>query len=146
MCSSLSSGRTCVTVGNDCGGANDDDDPPCATDVGNLCDVKTASETGSVVCSANLTFFMFGSASEAGRGILSCTFLTRALRSTCEDMAWMIRVLHCSVRSREPMHPGVYPYRASSTEFLTHTRRGVAAFVLNGGEGGVEGERRVRGR
>ena len=31
MCSSLSSGRTCSTVGDFCDGADDDDDPPCAT-------------------------------------------------------------------------------------------------------------------
>ena len=72
MCSSLSPGRTCSTMGIACGGADDDDDPPCATDVGNLFDVETAGETGSVVCSASLTFFRFGSASKTESGILSC--------------------------------------------------------------------------
>ena len=84
-------------MGIACGGADDDDDPQCATDVGNLFDVETAGETGSVVCSVNLTFFMFGSASVTERDILSCASLTCTLRSTSEDMALMIRVLHCSV-------------------------------------------------
>ena len=68
--------------------------------------------------------------------------LTRALRSASEDMAWMIRVPHCSVWSREghwiiaasqPIHPGVYPHLASSTEFLMYTRRGLAGSVFIGG-------------
>ena len=42
-------------------------------------------------------FFMFGSASVTDSDILSCASLTRTLRSTSEDMALMIRVLHCSV-------------------------------------------------
>ena len=32
-------------MGIACGGADDDDDPPCVTDVGNVCDVETADET-----------------------------------------------------------------------------------------------------
>ena len=64
---------------------------------GNVCDVETAAETGSVVCSANLTLFMFGSASVTERDILSCASLTRTLKSTFQDMALMISVLHCSV-------------------------------------------------
>ena len=76
VCSSLSSSRTCSTMGTACGGADDDDDPQCATDVGNLFDVETAGESGSVVCSANLTFFMFGSASVTERDIVLCASLT----------------------------------------------------------------------
>ena len=49
-----------------CGSADDDDDPPCATDVDTVCGVEKAGDTGTVVCSANLLFFMFGSASETG--------------------------------------------------------------------------------
>ena len=76
-------------------------------------------------------FFMFGSASDTERDIAS---LTRALTSTS-------KVLHCSVWSREgpwviaasqPMRPGVYPYLASSTEFLMCTRIGLAGSVLIG--------------
>ena len=84
---------------------------------------------------------MFGSASDTERDILSCASLTRALRSASEDMAWMVRVLHCFVWSREgpwiiaasqPVPPGVYPYLASSTEFLMFTQRGLAGSVLIG--------------
>ena len=42
------------------------------------------------------TFLRSVSASEDSRGILSCASLTRTLRATSEDMALMIRVLHCS--------------------------------------------------
>ena len=42
---------------------------PCVTGVDDECDVETAGGTCSVACSANLTFFMSGSASEAGRDI-----------------------------------------------------------------------------
>ena len=67
-----------------------------------VCDVETTVETGTVVCSTDLTLFMFGSASDTERDILSCASLTRALRSASEDIkAMMIRVLHCSVWSRE---------------------------------------------
>ena len=66
-----------------------------------LCVAGTMGETGTVVRSANLTFFILGSASDTERDILSCASLTRALRSTSEDMAWMIRALHRSVWSRE---------------------------------------------
>ena len=99
--SSLSSRRTCSTMEVTCDGADDDDDPPCATGADTVCDVETAGETGTVVCSANLTFVMFGSASETERDIIACASLTRAMRSTSEDMALMIRVLHCSAWSRE---------------------------------------------
>ena len=47
--------------------ADDDDDPPCATGADTVCEVESAGETGIVVCSANLTFFMFGSASDLMR-------------------------------------------------------------------------------
>ena len=67
------------------------------TDVDHVCHAETAGGTGSVVCSANLTFFMFFSASQTERVILSCASLTRTLRATSEDMALMIRVLHYSV-------------------------------------------------
>ena len=79
---------------------------------------------------------------EAGRDILWCASLTRTLRATSEDMALMTRVLHTAVWSREgpgamaapqPTHPGVYPYRARSTEFRMYTRRGLAGSVLIGG-------------
>ena len=77
----------------------------------------------------NVTFFLWAS-------------LTRALRSTSEDMAWMIQVLHFSVWSREgfcviaasqPKHPGVFPSQVSSAECPTYTRRGLAGSVLIGG-------------
>ena len=58
VCSSLSSGRTCKTIGIDCGGADDEDDQPCVTGVNDACDVETAGGTGSVVCSANLLSFI----------------------------------------------------------------------------------------
>ena len=80
-CSLLSSSGTCKTMRIDCGNADDEDDPPCVIDVDDVCDVETASGSCSVVCSANLTFFMFGSASETGRDILSCESLTRTLRA-----------------------------------------------------------------
>ena len=38
-------------------------------------------------------FFMFGSASQTKRDIISYASLTRALRSTSQDIAWTIRVL-----------------------------------------------------
>ena len=69
---------------------------------------------------------MLCSASDTERDILSCASLARALRSTSEDVAWMIRVLHCSVWSRESLwvtaasqltHPGVYPYLANRPNF-----------------------------
>ena len=77
-----------------CNDADDDDDPPYARGADIVCDVEITGETGTVVCSVNLTFFMLGSASDTERDILSCASLTRALRSASEDMAWMIRVLH----------------------------------------------------
>ena len=40
-----------------CNGADDDDDSPCATSADTVCDVETAGETSTLVCSANLTFF-----------------------------------------------------------------------------------------
>ena len=70
-----------------CDGADDDADPPCTTSADTVCDVETISETNTVVSSAKLTFFMFGSASKTERDILSCASLTRALRTTSEDMA-----------------------------------------------------------
>ena len=82
-----------------CDGAGHDDDLPCATGADTVCDVETAGGTRIIVCSANLTFFMFGSASETGRDILSCASLTRTLRATPELMALTIHVLHCSVWS-----------------------------------------------
>ena len=42
VCSSKSSGRTCKTMGIDCGGAYDEDDQPCLTRVNDVCDVETA--------------------------------------------------------------------------------------------------------
>ena len=63
----------------------------------NESDVETAGGTCSVACSAPLTFFMFGSTSETGSNILSCASLTRTLRATSDDMALMIRILHCAV-------------------------------------------------
>ena len=80
-----------------CNDADDDDDPPYPTGADIVCGVKITGETGTVVCSVNLTFSMLGSASDTERDILSCASLTRALRSASEDMAWMIRVLHRSV-------------------------------------------------
>ena len=59
MCSSQSSARTCKTMGSDCGGAGDEDDPPCVTGVNDVCDVEAAGGTSSVVCSASLTRRMY---------------------------------------------------------------------------------------
>ena len=103
----------------------DDNDPPCATSADTVCDVETAGETGTLGCSAHLTCFMFGSASDTERDIISCASPTRAL-SASEDMAWMSCVLHCSVWSRDcrwviaasqPMHPEVCPYSAAPLNF-----------------------------
>ena len=96
MRSSLASGRSCSTVEVVCGGA-DDVDPQCMTGAGTVCGVEVVGETGTVERSVNLTFFMLGSASDTERDILSCASLTRTLRSRSEDMAWIIRALHCSV-------------------------------------------------
>ena len=65
-----------------CDGADDDDDPPCATSADTVCGGETTGETSTVVCLANLTFFMLGSESNTERDILS-----RAARSTSDDMA-----------------------------------------------------------
>ena len=58
-----------------------------ATGADTVCGVETAGETSTVVCSATLTFFIFRSASDAERDILSFAALSRALRSASEDMA-----------------------------------------------------------
>ena len=97
-----------------CGGAGDDDDPPCVTAEDTVCDVEPADGTCPVVCSASLTFFMFGSASEAGRDSLSCASMTRALRATSEDMALMIRALHkFRVVTRRPLGHRCFTTNAS---------------------------------
>ena len=89
-------------------------------------------------CVQQISPFSFCSfASDTERDILSCASLTRALRSASKAMSWMIRVLHCSVWSREgcwtmvdsqPIHPGLYPCLASSTD----ARRWLALAVLIG--------------
>ena len=90
-----------------CDRADDDDDPPCATSADGVCNVETLGETGTVVGSANLTFFMLGSASDTGHDILSCASLTRALRATSETLFRVVTrrpqgsLLHCSQNIQE---------------------------------------------
>ena len=56
---------------------------------------------GSLVSDRISTLFFSVSASVQCSDILSCAFLTRALRATSQDVALKIRALHCSVWSRE---------------------------------------------
>ena len=56
-CWFLSSGLTCKTMGMDCGNADDEDDPPCVIDVGDVCDVETAGGTQVQSCVQKISFF-----------------------------------------------------------------------------------------
>ena len=76
-------------------GADEDDDPPCATGSDTVCVTWKPRVQQVHSCVQQIShFFMFGSASDTERDFLSCASLTRAPRPAPEDMAWMIRVLH----------------------------------------------------
>ena len=107
VCSFLSSGCARKTRGS---GRKDDDDP------------AVRDWSGQCGWCGNCRWSVFSRVLSKhqrvdGRGILSCASLTRTLRATSEDMALMIRVLHCFVWSRERS--------VSHACFTANTSRGV---------------------